>query len=128
MSEVSGYGVFTLATVKENIILPDDVVVYNGITPDDDGDNDFFFIDGIAKYPDNTVQIFNRWGVKVFETTGYNETNNVFRGISDGRITINKNEQLPVGTYFYILEYNTGGSQPQDVKKAGYLYINTDNN
>jgi len=126
VAEVDDYGVFTLATVKEALILPDDVVIYNGISPDGDGDNDFFFIDGIAKYPDNTVEIFNRWGVKVFETSGYNETNNVFRGISDGRITINKEEQLPVGTYFYIIKYDTGGSEPQKVKKAGYLYINSD--
>lgn len=126
VAEVSEYGVFTLATVKEDIILPEDVVVYNGITPNGDGDNDFFFIDGIEKYPNNTVQIFNRWGVKVFTTSGYNETNNVFKGKSDGRTTLNRNEQLPVGTYFYVLKYNTGGSQPQEVKKAGYLYIKTD--
>ncbi|MDO5978124.1 gliding motility-associated C-terminal domain-containing protein [Flavivirga spongiicola] len=128
VAEVSGYGVFTLATVKEDIILLDDVIVYNGLSPNGDGNNDFFLIDGIAKYPDNTVQIFNRWGVKVFETTSYNETNNVFKGISDGRITINEKEQLPVGTYFYIVEYNPGGNQSQAVKKAGYLYINTDKN
>ncbi len=128
VAELSDYGVFTLATVKEDIILPDDVVIYNAVSPDGDGDNDFFFIDGIANYPDNTVKIFNRWGVKVFDVDGYNETDNVFKGLSDGRITIKRQEQLPVGTYFYILNYNTGGSTSQTVKKAGYLYINPDDN
>jgi len=117
-------GIYTLATVKEDIILPGDVVIYNGITPNDDGSNDFFFIDGIDQFPNNSVEIFNRWGVRVFETTGYNESDNVFKGISEGRITVRRNEQLPTGTYFYILQYNTGGAQPQNIKKAGYLYIN----
>ncbi|CAM1361389.1 conserved exported hypothetical protein [Tenacibaculum sediminilitoris] len=128
IANISGYGVFTLARVKEDFILPGDVVIYNSVTPNGDGDNSFFFIDGLERFPDNSVTIFNRWGVKVYETTGYNETDNVFRGVSEGRITINKNEQLPTGTYFYILRYNTGGAQPQNVKKAGYLYINKDDN
>ena len=70
--------------------------MYNSVTPNGDGDNDFFLISGISNYPDNEVQIFNRWGVKVYETKGYNETDNVFKGISEGRITINQ-----VGTIAY---------------------------
>lgn len=128
-TEVSGYGVFTLARVKEDIILPGNLVVYNSVTPNGDGDNDFFLISGISNYPDNEVQIFNRWGVKVYEAKAYNETDNVFRGISDGRITISQDEQLPTGTYFYILNYTyTDGGNSQVVKKSGYLYINGDNN
>lgn len=120
ISEVSGYGIFTLARVKEDLVLPGDVVIYNGITPNGDGDNDFFFIDGIEQYPDNSVTIFNRWGVKVYETRGYNNTNKIFDGTSDGRITLSQNDRLPVGTYFYVITYNRNG---ETVKKAGYLYI-----
>ena len=129
ITELEDYGVFTLARVKEDMISPDDLVIYNSVSPNGDGGNDFFFIDGISRYPDNTVQIFNRWGVKVFETSGYNESDNVFRGISEGRITINKNKQLPTGTYFYTIKYviNRDGQQ-QLVKKAGYLYIDRDSN
>lgn len=127
MAEVSSYGVFTLARVKEEIILPGNVIIYNAISPNDDNQNNFFFIDGISNFPNNSVQIFSRWGVKVFETTGYNETDNVFTGFSDGRATINKEEQLPTGTYFYVLNYEyNDGTTSRTVKRTGYLYINKD--
>ncbi len=121
---VDGYGIFTLATVKHNLILEGDVVIYNAVSTNGDGANDYFLIDNIQKYPNNTVQIYNRWGVKVFETTAYDTTGNVFAGFSDGKGTINKNEKLPTGTYYYILTYehiDANGSNM--IKKAGYLHL-----
>ncbi|WP_431242065.1 gliding motility-associated C-terminal domain-containing protein [Flavobacterium sp. P21] len=118
---VSGYGIFTVALVKKDLPPPDDLIVYNAVSPNDDGINDTFHIKGIDKYPDNTVEIYNRWGVKVYEAKSYNESDVMFRGYSDGRVTINRNEKLPTGTYFYILKYNNG---KKVVEKAGYLYIN----
>lgn len=125
ITEVSGYGVFTLARVKEELILPGNLVIYNAVTPDNNDLNDFFHIEGIAQYPNNTVQIFNRWGGKVFETTGYNESDNVFRGFSDGRLTLKRGNLLPAGTYFYILNYEyDDGTDPKSITRSGYLYIN----
>lgn len=121
-----GYGVFTLARVKSDIILPcggRGVVIYNAVSPNGDGMNDFFNIDGIDKCPNNTVEIYNRWGVKVFETTAYNTSGNVFKGISEGRTTMDKNAKLPEGTYFYIINF-LDDTKNVKVKKAGYLYIN----
>ncbi len=80
-----------------------------------------FKIKYIEAYPDNTVRIYNRWGVLVFETNGYTNDNNGFRGISNGRATIQQNEKLPVGIYYYIVNYTNLG---ETKKKAGYLYIN----
>ncbi|MHC5202949.1 T9SS type B sorting domain-containing protein, partial [Myroides sp. LJL119] len=70
-TSVRGYGFFTLATVKTDIILDGDVVIYNLVTPNGDGKNDYFEIENLYKFPENRVEIFNRWGVKVFETDGY---------------------------------------------------------
>ncbi|MFD2566138.1 gliding motility-associated C-terminal domain-containing protein [Pseudotenacibaculum haliotis] len=123
VAEVSGYGVFTLGTIKEEHYLEGGLVVYNGVSPNGDGKNDFFFIDGIVNFPTNSVKIFNRWGVKVFETQGYNESDNVFNGTSEGRLTVNSNEKLPTGTYFYVLNYEVNN---KTVKKSGYLYLNND--
>ncbi len=125
LAELSSEGIYTLARAKEELILPGGLVVYNAVSVDENNQNDFFLIKGIATYPDNSLKIVNRWGVPVYETTGYNETDNVFRGYSGGRATVNKNEKLPVGTYFYILkyEYNNGVSMEVN-KKVGYLYIN----
>lgn len=119
------YGVFTLARVKVDNILPcggKGVVIYNAISPNGDGINDYFNIDGIENCTNNQVQIFNRWGVKVFETRAYNTSGNTFKGISEGRATVKKGEVLPEGTYFYVIEFldQVGGKNSQ---KAGYLYI-----
>lgn len=120
-SQVNGYGIFTMAIVKKTDDETPDLIVYNAVSPNGDGINDSFHIKGIDKYPDNEVEIYNRWGVKVFDTKSYNESDNMFRGYSDGRATINRNEKLPTGTYFYILKYN---NTKRVVERSGYLYIN----
>jgi gliding motility-associated-like protein/uncharacterized repeat protein (TIGR01451 family) len=97
--------------------------IFNGITPNNDGLNDFFRIDGIENYPNNNVQIFNRWGVLVFERDSYNNDGNAFRGVSEGRTTVKKNDELPTGTYFYILRF-TGNENPGKSSYSGYLYLN----
>ncbi|WP_394749841.1 T9SS type B sorting domain-containing protein [Spongiimicrobium salis] len=91
------------------------------ITPNGDNVNDEFIIPNIELFPNNTVEIYNRWGVLVFQTSGYNNNTNVFRGFSNGRATISQNEGLPVGVYFYIVKY-VDGNQTRTVN--GYLYVN----
>ncbi len=61
-------------------------------TPNHDGDNDLFVIPNLHEtYPDCKVTIINRWGSKVFQSTGYGEP-------WDGTF---KEDDLPFGTYFY---------------------------
>lgn len=127
---VKGYGFFTLATVKTDWLIEGDVVIYNLVSKNDDSKNDYFLIDNIYKFPNNTVQIFNRWGVKVYETTNYdstgNGTTNVFRGYSEGRGTIAKKEPLPTGTYYYVVSYEyKDASGTRMIKKTGYLHLDT---
>lgn len=98
--------------------------IFNGITPNGDGLNDYFHIEGINNYPLNTLQIFNRWGVLVYEIDEYGQGNNLFRGISDGRATIASDKELPSGTYFYVLTFS--GENPGQNSYSGYLYINRD--
>ncbi|AZJ34120.1 Ig-like domain-containing protein [Tenacibaculum singaporense] len=94
---------------------------YNIMTPGSDGDNDIFFISCVDRpeYSNNTVEIFNRWGNTVYKASGYNNRDIVFKGISNGRTTINVDEKLPSGTYFYVIDLGDG-SKP----KVGWLYIN----
>ena len=99
------------------------IVFFNAITPSGDDDlNNYFKIQGIECYPDNNVEIYNRWGVLVYEMSGYDNVNNLFRGESNGRVTIKQTEELPNGTYFYVLKYSNKGIDQE--AKAGYLYIN----
>ncbi|MRX42060.1 DUF11 domain-containing protein, partial [Flavobacterium sp. LC2016-23] len=96
------------------------VIVYNAVSANDDGLNDYFKIDGLEQFPNNTVEIFNSGGVQIFKTSQYGSNNNVFRGISEGRATINRKAGVPTGTYFYILRYEVDGTT---IEKAGYLYV-----
>ncbi len=118
--DVDGYGVFTFARVNK-VIAAEKIVIHNVLTPNGDGKNDYFSIEGIKDFPNNTVEVYNRWGVKVFETKNYDSNGNVFKGFSDGRSTIEINEGLPTGTYFYVLKYTDSDANPQ--QKAGYLYL-----
>ena len=107
-----------------NVLTPFDI--FNAVSADGNGENDFFFINGISEYPDNNVQIFNRLGVKVYQTNGYggsNDTENVFTGYSEGRQTVSPDKLLPAGTYYYIITFN-GPDNPGLNSYAGYLYLN----
>ncbi len=125
-AQVQGLGIFTLAALVKADVQPCHIIVYNAVTPNGDGINDFFRIDNQGNCAkDLHVEIFNRWGVKVFETDHYGPGGDVFDGYSSGRLTIRRNkDQLPTGTYFYILEYNynANGTTKQH-QQAGYLYL-----
>ncbi|WP_278010263.1 gliding motility-associated C-terminal domain-containing protein [Flavobacterium gyeonganense] len=123
-------------SVSLNLLVNDDcrvlacenVLVHNAFSPNGDGINDFFKIDNIDQttcYPENTVEIYNRWGILVFETTNYNNTTNAFDGTSRGRTTIKQSEGLPTGTYFYIINYKSldGNNVLQSNRKDGFLYL-----
>ena len=93
--------------------------VFNEFTPNDDGNNDVFVIDCIENYPNNHIEIFNRWGNTVYKASGYNNNDVSFKGLSNGRVTINAQGKLPVGTYYYVLNLGDG-SEPT----SGWLYLN----
>ncbi len=126
--KVEGFGIFTLGTVKEKDLNPGDVVVYQGVTPDGDGMNDYLIIDNIEHFPNNKLTIVNRWGRTVYETRGYNTKGNVFKGVAEGVSAVSKGEQLPTGTYYYVLEYLYDlDGQSHWVKKVGYLHLENNN-
>lgn len=98
-----------------NILVAGEIIVYNAISPNADGKNEFLRFENIEVMDDtkdNRVQIYNRWGDLVFETTNYNNTDNVFTGVS------NRGEQLPSGTYFYKVTFKR--SRPEI---NGYLSL-----
>ncbi len=75
--------------------------VFNGITPNNDGLNDFFYINNIENFPKNQVSIYNRWGQQVFNTYNYNNTNNYWPKKTEAN-------QLVSSTYFFIIIYGDG--------------------
>ncbi len=97
--------------------------VFNAVSPNQDGLNEVFYIDGITCYAENNVKIYNRWGILVYDESGYNNADIAFNGVSEGRSTLNKGEELPDGTYFYILKYRSNETGNW-LDKSGYLYLN----
>jgi len=106
----------------DTIVSGEEIEVFNVITPNGDGKHDVLMIGGLENFPNNTVKIYNRWGVLVFSTKAYNTTGNVFDGTSLGRVTVNQDNKLPVGTYFYIIDYGDATSTMKSI--SGYIYIN----
>lgn len=79
---------------KINIkVLSTELHITNTFTPNGDGINDTWRIEGLEKYPDASVQVYSRSGEKLFDSNGYAIP---FNGIYNGR-------QLPAGAYYYII-------------------------
>ena len=74
------------------------IAVPNAITPNDDGKNDALVIDGIEQYPENELVLFNRWGDILYKSKPYK---------NDWRGTNQSGQDLPEGTYYYVLRLNT---------------------
>ena len=96
-------------------IEPICLVIYSEFSPNGNGLNETFTIDCIETFPNNTLEIYNRWGNLVYSKEGYDNT---FDGTSNGRSVFNKNEKLPVGTYYYILDLGDGTP-----RYSGWLYL-----
>jgi gliding motility-associated-like protein/uncharacterized repeat protein (TIGR01451 family) len=95
--------------------FPWDFFIPEGFSPNGDGINDLFVIRGIDHYSANTIEIYNRWGDKVFEASPYQNT---WDGKSTMGLKVGGNE-LPIGTYFYVLNLGDGSN----VYK-GTIYLN----
>ena len=95
----------------------EDVVPADTLTPNGDLQNDTWYIKNIDSVS-NTVKVFNRHGVKVFDTSSYNNTSNNWRGES----TEGGSGLLPAGSYYYVVEYTSHQGDAKTVK--GWMYIN----
>lgn len=85
----------------EQIINLASVDIPRGFSPNGNSINDYFVIDGIEKYPNNTVEIYNRWGTKVYSASSYDNRSVAWNGRVSGGFR--GEEKLPEGTYFYVI-------------------------
>lgn len=83
---------------------------YEAITPNGDGRNDVWWIDGIELFPENRLEIYDRWGRLVYQRAGYD---NGWAGRD------HKGVALPEGTYFYILWLN----DPSGARRTGAVTL-----
>jgi gliding motility-associated-like protein len=85
----------------------DKLVIFSGFSPNGDGVNDFFTVQGIERFPNNKMMVFNRWGNEIFAVENYN---NDWDGTWSG-------QKVPDGTYFYIFDDGQGN------KHSGYVQL-----
>jgi len=97
-------------TVKPDLFVPE------GISPNNDGFNDYLIIPGIDEL-DNELRIFNRWGVQVFHKVNYRNDVEAWNGMAQNNVTLG-NSKLPVGTYFYVLIV-----EGYDKPIKGFIYL-----
>lgn len=92
--------------------------IYNYVSANNDGTNDDFFIGGLRDiFVNFKIEIYNRWGVKIWE--GNNNTDN-WNGTATRGLRIGGNE-VPDGTYYYVLYLNDPDYREP---MAGFLYLN----
>ncbi|MGK7397730.1 MAG: gliding motility-associated C-terminal domain-containing protein [Candidatus Cyclobacteriaceae bacterium M3_2C_046] len=97
--------------------IKNNILIYNGVSANGDGANDIFKIACIDEFYNNNVKIFNRSGDKVFEMDNYDNEIKKFEGVGNRGIYLG-NPELPIGTYFYIIDLRNG-TEPV----TGYLEL-----
>lgn len=85
-------------TVIVQLAAPCELIFYTGFTPNNDGYNDTWFIDGLPPGGSFGCSIFNRWGDIVWETDQYDNFNNSWDG------TNTQGQDLPIGVYYYSIQ------------------------
>jgi gliding motility-associated-like protein len=119
-------GLCDTAVVKVIVagVLAADLIIPQAFSPNGDGTHDVFVINNLSNlYPNFQLQIYNRYGNIVYD---YRHNGNPLTkpiwwdGFSNGRMTINRKDQVPVGTYFYTLHFNKDNAKPI----SGYVYLN----
>jgi gliding motility-associated-like protein len=88
--------------------LDDEVILPKVVTPNGDGENDFFYVHGLEVYANNELRIFNRAGAEIFRAVNYK--NNTWNG-----------NNLPDDVYFFSLSLiNANGAI---ITKTGYVHL-----
>ena len=113
--------------VTVNVVLPNATGMFipQGFSPNGDGINDYFVIQGIEDY-DVTLTIYNRWGNVVYSDKHYknNWDASLNSGQASGLLANTKidawgTEKAPEGTYFYFLQFNNGEMKTEN----GFMVI-----
>ncbi len=102
-SPVDGNPANNEATAEVRVSLPtpaEDGFVFNQFSPNNDGTNDFLKIKGIGTFGNTSIEIFNRYGNRVFEDRNMTDDN-----VWDGTW---ENKEVPDGTYYYLLDLGDG--------------------
>ncbi|MDR3704600.1 MAG: gliding motility-associated C-terminal domain-containing protein [Paludibacteraceae bacterium] len=98
------------------------ILIPNAFSPNGDGKNDRFVIEGIENQLSSILKVFNRWGSQVYQSGGTSYQNDWDGNSNKGGVTIGK--ELPVGTYFYVftISFDKDGNTINK-KYSGYIEL-----
>jgi gliding motility-associated-like protein len=83
------------------------IKVSNAFTPNGDGINEYWTVyDNYGCFKNVTVNVFNRYGSKVYESKDY-------KNDWDGRY---KGKSLPIGTYYGVVDFTLPSGQKRTIK------------
>ncbi len=85
------------------------------LSPNGDGKNEPFYINTISYFPDNKLEIYNRWGNMVYSKEKYDNTFNGQPNVSNAT----GSGLLPAGTYFVVFNFGDGKTPPY----KGYVEV-----
>jgi gliding motility-associated-like protein len=101
ISDANGCSILLSFTLDEPTVL----AMPTGFSPNGDGANDAYVIQGLDAFASNQLVVFNRWGNVVYERLNYR---------NDWTGENSQGDPLPDGTYFVILTMKEGASTMQN--------------
>ncbi|WP_299228698.1 gliding motility-associated C-terminal domain-containing protein, partial [uncultured Psychroserpens sp.] len=111
----------TITIDDECVVLPcgeGDVIISKAVTVNNDNINEFFTITGVEDCGFVIeLQIFNRWGAKIYDNSDYQ---NDWNGVAS-RASIGSSGYVPTGTYYYVINLRNSGLRPF----TGPIYVST---
>lgn len=117
-----GYDPDTTNNTASVTIDPVAIFIPQGFSPNDDNINDTFELPGLgALYPNFKLEIYNRWGNKVYDYDNNGRTQPVWwDGYANGNLTFNGSKKVPTGTYYYVIYFNQDNEEPI----SNWVYLN----
>ncbi len=103
------YGRFSLFSEK----LQTELFIPEGFSPNNNGINDMFYINGLDTYDNVSLVVYNRWGSLVYKESNYQNDWN-----GKAKVNLSLGNDLPAGTYYYVLHI-----KDIDKKYVGYIYL-----
>ena len=101
-------------------VVKTDLTYYNLINVDGTSINNALKIEGVEYFPENSIEIYNRYGSLVWQQSNYDNNIRVFKGKANVSGVVAKDSYLPTGTYFFILNYPNDCEQN---KLKGFVHI-----
>lgn len=105
---------YTLINTTHTFKIPE------SFSPNNNGVNEYFYIENLELFPNSLIWIYNRWGTEVYQSNNYQ---NDWDGRSQSKYNV-AGDELPEGTYYYI--FQLGGVEGQEgfgeIHK-GFVYL-----